>query len=103
MKIGIDFDGVLADGKGIPRKHGFMNWKPKEYAVEAVKFLQGLGYECYVLTARKEGEWPGIGKWLKKYKFPKMRITNKKMKAVVYIDDRAIRFTNWQDICKLFG
>ena len=104
MRISIDFDGVLIDGKGIPRKPDVGRGKPKEYAVEAVKFLQGLGYECYVLTARGKQEWEGIRKWLKKHKFPEMEVTNRKMNAVAYIDDRAVRFeNNWQSICKLFG
>ena len=103
MRIAIDFDGVLADGKRIPREHNFGGWKPKENAVEAIKFLQGLGYECYILTAREEQEWDGMKGWLKRHGFPEMEVTNRKMNAVVYIDDRAVRFTNWRDICKLFG
>lgn len=29
-------------------------------------------------------------------------ITNQKVPAIAYIDDRAIRFTNWQDVKKYF-
>lgn len=103
MRLAIDFDGVLADGKGIPRENDFMNWKPKGNAVEAVSFLMSLGHECYVLTSRGKKEWGKIRAWLIEYGFPSMDITNVKQKATVYIDDRAVRFTSWQDICKLFG
>ncbi len=101
-RIAIDFDGVLHDGKGIPRSSDIKG-KPKENAVDAIKFLEGLGYECYVFTARDESEFDDIYKWLLNNKFPAMDVTNKKISAIAYIDDRAIRFTNWQDICKLYG
>jgi len=102
-RVAIDFDGVLIDGEGIPRKHEVGLGYPHRDAVEAVRFLQEKGYECYVLTARGKHEWEGIKEWLKKYNFPEMEVTNRKMNAVMYIDDRAVRFTNWRDICKLFG
>jgi len=102
-RIAIDFDGVLIDGQGIPRKPDVGLGKPKKNAAEGVKFLQDLGFECYVLTARGPNEWEEIKEWLIKHKFPAMRIGNIKMNAVAYIDDRGIRFTNWQDICRYFG
>ena len=102
-RIAIDFDGTLIDGQGIPRKIEVRIGKPKSEAVEGVKFLQSLGFECYVLTSRADHEWPAVKKWLKLYGFPEMEVTNRKTNAVAYVDDRGIRFTNWQDICRYFG
>lgn len=103
-KIAIDFDGTLIDGDGIPRKINISTGKPKKEAAAAIKFLQDLGYECYVLTSRKEIEWGMIKSWLREHGFPEMEVTNIKSPSVVYIDDRGMRFKdNWQDICRYFG
>ena len=103
MRISIDFDGVLIDSKGIPRSTEVGIGEPKENAAEAIKFLKGLGHDCFVFTARREDEWGKIKEWLTRWGFPEMEITNKKTPFTVYIDDRAIRFTSWTDICKYFG
>jgi len=102
-RIAIDFDGVLIDREGVPRKPDVENDRPHKHAQEAVKTLQDLGYECYILTARGKDEWPSIKEWLWRWEFPEMEVTNRKTNAVAYIDDRAIRFTNWLDITKYFG
>ncbi len=99
-RIAIDFDGVLIEwGTG----DNIMGGKPKGGAAKAVKSLVDMGYYCYVLTARDKRHWLIIKEWLVKHKFPEMEVTNVKKKAVVYIDDRAIRFTNWQDIRRYYG
>ena len=100
-RIGIDWDGVLIDW------HGFSDFKdafgePKEDSVVAVNALVDQGYECYILTAREKKDWGAIRKWLKKHKFPEMKVTNVKVPSVAFIDDRGIRFTNWKDIYKYF-
>ncbi len=102
-RIAIDFDGVLINGRGIPRKPDVAHGQPHKNAVAGVKYLQELGYECFILTSRASHEWPAIKEWMVKWGFPEIEITNTKKNAVAYIDDRAIRFTNWQDICRYFG
>lgn len=102
MKIGIDFDGVLCDRQGIPRISSFKDCPPNDYALEGVKCLRRNKHDFYVFTAREEKDWKGISEWLKEHGFPKMRITNIKEKGtVLFLDDRAVRFTNWLDFCKL--
>lgn len=101
--IAIDFDGVLINRSGIPRTYGWGDDKPMEYAKEAVEFLMKKGYDCVILTSRTPEDWPVMRKWLNRHSFPWMEITNVKRDPMVIIDDRAIRFTNWQDICKYFG
>lgn len=102
MKIGIDFDGVLIKHPGIP-KHDWADFNdpPMENAREIIQHLIEEEHEIYVFTSRPKKEWPKIAEWLDTYKFPVMEITNIKRPASMYIDDRAIRFTNWQDIRKL--
>jgi thiamine monophosphate kinase len=104
MKIGIDFDGVIVERYGIPRKDNFDNCPPTENCEDALRWLKRQGHELYIFTNRLPEEWKKIDNWLKMNQLPKIRISNIKDKDTsVYIDDRAIRFTNWMDICKYFG
>jgi hypothetical protein len=101
-RIGVDFDGVLAERVGIPRKGDYLLDKPTKDALQAIWWLIGNGYEPYVLTARKETT--GIELWLFWHGFPHIEVTNeKKSDTIAYIDDRGLRFTNWLDIIKYFG
>ncbi len=101
-RIAIDFDGVLIEWHTLD-KPDIEFGEPKEYAVQAVKRFVNLGYEPYILTARHKRDWPAITEWLKKYGFPEMIVGNRKMTAIAYIDDRGLRFTNWQDMYRYFG
>jgi hydroxymethylpyrimidine pyrophosphatase-like HAD family hydrolase len=92
-KIAIDFDSTLCDKE----------WKPIKDSQVAVSLLQESGHVLYICTSRKSKHWPKMRRWLKENDFPLLRITNKKeLETVAYIDDRAIRFTNWNDIRKYF-
>ena len=102
MKYAIDFDSVLCERYGIPTKMDFYDCPPTEDAVEAIKWLKKCGHEVYILTANEPKTWPKMAKWLKEWQFPKLRITNiKEVGTKAFIDDRAIRFDNWQNIRKL--
>lgn len=100
MKILCDFDGVICKRNGIPT---VMNWKDKpiEGALEAIKLLIEQGHTVKVFTSNPDQY--GVKLWLEKHKFPKLEVTNIKEPAHVMIDDRAIRFTDWQDIRKYFA
>lgn len=102
MKIAIDFDGVIIDHPDIPTRKDWWKDKPQSGALDAIKFLILQGHDIYILTARREiAEVYG---WLLGYDFPFLHITNKKQPGTdVYIDDRAVRFTNWKDMVKLLG
>ena len=100
-KLGIDFDGVICKRSGIPREKCFLDCPPMENAVEAVKELSKK-YELYVLTNREDLDL--VREWLKVKGFPKMLVTNsKQLDTQAYIDDRALRFTNWLDTTKYFS
>jgi len=101
IKVAIDFDGVVVKRTGIPTQGTFENCEPMKGALDSIKLFLSTGFEVYICTNREHYEWLRMKLWLIKYGFPEIRITNKKEKeTTVYIDDRAIRFTNWQDIRK---
>ena len=101
MRYGIDFDGVICERKGIPRKSSIRGCKPMKDAKQAIEWIIDQGHEVYVFTNRN---WDEVEKWLVKHKFPTMLVTDRKLPdTALYIDDRAYRFTDWQDICKLLG
>ncbi len=103
MMISVDFDGVICERSGIPRPHFFDACPPVAEAKSALEYLATF-HEVYILTARPKEEWPLIREWLEKWDFPIFEITNiKKLGTKVMIDDRAIRFTNWSDVCKYLG
>ena len=102
MKIAIDYDGVLIDHQDIPTSEKWWKDQPMKGAVDAL-WLLSKEHEVYICTAREEKDWPIIEQWMDIHGFPKLEITNKKKPNTdVYIDDRAYRFTNWNDIYKLF-
>lgn len=97
MKIAIDFDGVICQHKTIPSEKEIDNLDPIYQSFEAIKWLQNK-HELYVLTNRNNDE---VVKWLDKNDFKNLLVTDRKLPDTkMYIDDRAVRFTNWQDICK---
>ena len=91
--ISIDFDGVLHW-----YRQGWMDGSiydpPVPGAVDAVRELVKAGFYPFVLTARvgDSGQGVAIKDWLYLHGFPTMDITNVKRPALVYIDDRGIRF-----------
>lgn len=104
MKIAIDFDGVIAKRKGIPTIHeDTEDLLPIKGAKETLQMLLNNGHEIYVLTAHEPIH--EVDSWLEMYDFPHgFKVTNIKQKGTqMYIDDRAVRFTNWQDIRKYFS
>ncbi len=82
----IDFDGVLCDSKG---PYGWGHFGPPE--PEGLKLLRMAiadGFYVTILTARKETDL--VAQWLEKQGFPNMVVTNHKVPALAYVDDRAV-------------
>ena len=98
--ICLDFDGVIhryKNGYG----DGSIYDKPNGGAIDGITELVDIGFEVVICSARPDLK--EIGYWLKKYGLKrKVKITNKKPIAIAYIDDRAIRFTNWTDLMNYF-
>ena len=97
--IQCDLDNVL---HVMEKYDGKVNGKPVEGAVKAMHKLVDTGFEVEVFTARDTSEFEKIYKWLDKWGFPLMDITNVKRPALCYIDDRGLRFTNWNDMLRYF-
>ena len=104
----VDFDGVIHNySKGW--QDGSIYDEPVTGAIEALKDLM-TQYAVVIFTTRRDTI--AVGQWLQKhgldvpfeyggeaYEFWNRRnailITNRKLPAVAYIDDRAIRFVAW--------
>lgn len=87
----VDFDGVIHK-----YSHGWADGtaydEPVPGAKEALQDLTNRGYEVVIFSTREERQ---IAQWLRANRFPPYLITNEKVPAVAIIDDRAIRFINW--------
>jgi len=101
--IAVDFDGVIHKySRGW--QEGEIYDDPVEGALEKLLRLYLDGFAISISTARTELE-PVRAWWNKWYniKFPNsemfpVEITNMKPIAVAYVDDRAVKFTNWDDV-----
>jgi len=88
--LSIDFDGVI--------RHNLTK-KPVEGAKRALAWLESKG--CIIIISTANHDLNEVKRWCKKHKFD-YPITDKKVAATAYIDDRAIRFINWTDITSYF-
>jgi len=100
--IAVDFDGVIhkySDGW----KDGLIYDEPMDGAVDTIKRLQAEDFTIVVCTAREDSNLPLVRHWLESVcGLNDILVTNIKVPAMAYIDDRAIRFTNWSDIKRYF-
>lgn len=95
MILAIDFDGPICDPTNL--KVGFKMGEPMKGAIESIKKLKAEGDEIIVFTARDR--FQPVEDWLKHFKIPFDCVTNiKPPHAEVFIDDRAIRFTSWEQV-----
>ena len=97
----IDFDGVLHSYISGWTGHDEILDDPMPGAIEACHALIEAGWKLYVLSSRSELK--PVAEWLLRWDFPPMILTRIKPIAVSYIDDRAVRWTNWNDIRKMFA
>jgi len=107
MRIAIDLDGVLCPIK--KPDQSYADLKPLPGAVEKLRELKAAGHYIIILTARHMRTCNSniglvtkrIGKltldWLDKHGFEYDEIFFGKPNAEVYIDDRAFRFTSWEE------
>lgn len=105
--LAIDFDGVI-HGYSEGWQDGTIYDNPMDGAAEAMAKLQERGYQLIIYTTRAESQTDkaAIYQWLKQHRFKNVddiEITDRKPLAIAYIDDRAVRFTNWLDIVKLWA
>lgn len=111
-QIAIDFDGVIhKNSKGF--HDGSVYDVPVKGSLDAIKWFYSLGFEIIIFSAKAKPDRPLLngktGKdliqdWLKKYKINKFvkEVTSEKPRALVIIDDRCIRFENWEKTINFF-
>lgn len=91
--ISLDFDGVIHSYEA-----GWTGYAPEGEpipgSVEFVKKLIANDYEVIISSCRAYTQIgrEGIRDWLNKHGFPRLDVTCEKPHAVVYLDDRAVRF-----------
>ena len=83
--ICVDFDGVLNEYDGYEERD---LGEPLTGSKEFIKELRRK-YKVVILTSRSKEQ---VIHWLSNNGFPSMKVTNRKVPAVAYIDDRAIQF-----------
>ena len=111
-QIGIDFDGVIhKNSKGF--YDGTIYDDPIEGVEEALKAIAER-YTIVVYTAKAKADRPLVNgktgavlvlEWLQKHNLAQYisAVTAEKPRAVAYIDDRGIRFTDWQNCLNQLG
>lgn len=111
--IAIDFDGTICKKQSYG--DGQIWQEPNEGAAKIINELKDDNYRIVVYTVRlspdrtpPEGhpEYTAkklvVNTWLEKHGIPVDEVVGHKPDAIAYIDDRAIRFTNWQDMSNYF-
>lgn len=108
LRICIDLDGTICDIRHDPLTYADV--KPKPYATEKIRELRKLGHCIIINTARNMGSTGhNVGKvmknvgritleWLDNNGIEYDEIFFGKPNADITIDDRAIRFENWDSI-----
>tara|TARA_Y100000034_G_scaffold92333_1_gene111555 strand:- start:4058 stop:4447 length:390 start_codon:yes stop_codon:yes gene_type:complete len=104
--IAIDFDGVIhSNSKGF--FDGSIYDAPVDGALESIKFLS-KHFKIIIFTCKAKPDRPLIGgkngielikEWLDKYDMLKYisDITVEKPRALLYVDDKAVEFKNWDN------
>lgn len=93
--IMVDLDGVICTEE---RTFERPLATPMDGAREALKRMRAAGHTVIVYTARNWPEYRVTKKWLDEHGFEYDGLHMGKPVADVWIDDRALCFTNWTDI-----
>ena len=95
MVLAIDWDGVIHDWEHVPpgRRLG----PPMLGAKDALIQLKEAGHHIIIHSCNKPGV---IADWMAYFEIPYSSIWcgNGKVIADVYLDDRAVHFTSWEDL-----
>ena len=93
--IMVDLDGVICTEE---RTFERPLAEPIAGAREALQQLRAAGHTIIIYTARNWPEYRVTKKWLDDHGFEYDGLHMGKPVADIWIDDRALRFTNWNDV-----
>lgn len=92
--LAIDFDGVLHDTTNV--RPGYKMGIPIPGAKDAMEELHhGNTIIIFTVWATSADKVKAISDWLHYFGIPYDRITAHKPAADVYLDNKAVRFSNW--------
>lgn len=102
----IDLDGTICKQQGFG--DGFIEGEPKLSVKEALNGFKKAGYKIIILTVRLNPSFGGdiewkknrIIAWMNKYELPFDEITNNKPSATLYIDNKAVKFMDWDEVIR---
>lgn len=95
MRYCIDMDGVICEERTTFERSLA---KPIDGSVEAIKRLKEKGHFIIIYTSRGWQEYPATKEWLDRYGVPYDLLLLGKPIYDIYIDDRAVHFTDWSGI-----
>lgn len=95
LRLAVDLDGVIHDPTNI--EPGYKLGKPIPGAMVALWQLHNEGAIIVIhsIWADTQKKREAISAWCRFFKIPYDFITNEKPDADVYLDNKAIRFHNW--------
>lgn len=97
MQIIIDLDGTICTEE---KTYSRSMAKPIMGAVKAVNDLFDSGNTIIIYSSRSWQEYEMTQHWLKQYNVRYTQLILGKPIGEVWIDDRAIKFSNWQKIIR---
>ena len=104
----LDFDGTIVDRSGVPTNSDVWMDPPKEDVIDVLWWMVKEDINFYIFTNRTEEEWSKIRDWLLRNDFTAFTNKDKPLNTnikqpgtTIYLDDRALRFTSWNDFRKL--
>lgn len=103
----IDLDGTLCQEQKFG--YGIITGQPKASASRALQELKKEGFKIVILTTRLNPSFGGdiewkkneVERWLKDWEIPFDEVTNNKPPADLYIDNKAIRFFDWEEAVRI--
>jgi len=109
LRVAVDFDGVI-HRYSMGWHDGTIYDRPIEGAAASLKKLEDRGCQIVIYSTRAEGKYINgdwqegqsdkMIEWLKFYGIPYHEIASGKPLAHVYIDDRGLRFEDWNSTMK---
>lgn len=98
----VDIDGVISpDPDLVPGSTQPLSAEQSEFvqvAADHLREIAGMGYSIILWTSRPWTALEETRRWLAENGVPHSALLMGKPRALVYIDDRAIRFTGWPSV-----